>query len=604
MKYRLMNLMLCVLLTGISVLSMAQVKITDGSIVTVDPNSILELESTNKGLLIPRITLTSLILPDPLTAPVPVGMIVFNTGGTVAEGFYYWDETNWQRVISTGTNILKTVTRSVNSTLTKTDNIVLASNDITLTLPAVTSADDGLVITVKNSGTYMDVVTVTGATGLEFIDGSISSILYKNWGRTYIASNGHWIIKENVGRRDNVFEVSAKSSWTSIAEVIEFLGTHMTGPSIVLIGGGTYQVAASQTINLPYPVTFEGFSAGSSIIMAGAGVWGNPMFICETSCNFKKLTLMTFAGGGGNDAIRLPTVGTYHEILNCTFVGFNKAIASSSASTLPNNTTIIVSSGAFINCAGAAIEIAEGAASDGVLSVDNSIFLSCANGIHLVSGVSQSISIRSNTFTNTISGTDISVLYVPATFISFKNIYITNNAWNNQGTFISGFDFSRSDGRDADAYIESNAGIEDKNPHCNISVVNNSSTTTCATAGSWYKANWTNTSTYTNKFTVTNNKITYQPSNSRDVIIHISGNVSVNSTNRVITVAIVKNGVTATRFGETSLRVTTANQPFQFSTVIYVGDAIKNDYFELFCSSLNNGDDVLFQDINIYVDSK
>src|SRR5450759_3036666 len=73
----------------------SQVKVTDGAVLTMDPNSLLELESTNKGLLIPRIAINNLILPAPLTAPVPEGMIVYSFGGTVVNGFYYWSGTAW-----------------------------------------------------------------------------------------------------------------------------------------------------------------------------------------------------------------------------------------------------------------------------------------------------------------------------------------------------------------------------------------------------------------------------------------------------------------------------------------------------------------------------
>ena len=58
-----------------------QVKITDGPVLTLDPNSMIELESTNKGLLISRIAINSLILPAPLTDPVPEGMIVYSVKG-------------------------------------------------------------------------------------------------------------------------------------------------------------------------------------------------------------------------------------------------------------------------------------------------------------------------------------------------------------------------------------------------------------------------------------------------------------------------------------------------------------------------------------------
>ena len=73
---------------------------------------------------------------------------------------------------------------------------------------------------------------------------------------------------------------------------------------------------------------------------------------------------------------------------------------------------------------------------------------------------------------------------------------------------------------------------------------------------------------------------------------------------RNITIGIVKNGVTGTRYGETTLRTVTVNQPFQFSTVIYLEDVVQGDYFELYCSSATNGDVVSFQDINIFADSK
>ena len=46
----------------------AQVKITDGAVLTMDNNSLLELESTNKGLLIPRISINDINNASPLSA--------------------------------------------------------------------------------------------------------------------------------------------------------------------------------------------------------------------------------------------------------------------------------------------------------------------------------------------------------------------------------------------------------------------------------------------------------------------------------------------------------------------------------------------------------
>lgn len=83
---------------------MAQVKIGDNPN-SINPNSILELESTTKGLLTPRIQLQGTNVVAPMTAPVPTGMRVFNTATTsgdfaVSPGEYYYDGANWVRLIS------------------------------------------------------------------------------------------------------------------------------------------------------------------------------------------------------------------------------------------------------------------------------------------------------------------------------------------------------------------------------------------------------------------------------------------------------------------------------------------------------------------------
>ena len=183
-------------------------------------------------------------------------------------------------------------------------------------------------------------------------------------------------------------------------------------------------------------------------------------------------------------------------------------------------------------------------------------------------------------------------------------MFFTGNVWNNTGIFINGFDFTRSDGRDANMDIINNAGSEDQNPKCAINVVNNNLTTSLTNAGTWYKANWTNSSSYTVNWNILNNRFTYLPQNPAYIFIIVSGNLSVASNNRTITIGIVKNGNTGTIYGQSTLRLTTQNQPFQYSTTIYVQNVAHNDYFELFVSSANGNDIVNFQDINIFVNAQ
>jgi hypothetical protein len=523
---------------------------------------------------------------DPLTAPVPTGMLVYSTGGLVPDGFYNWNGSKWIDLSLTETPL----TKSVSTTLLKTETFVLASGDITLTLPVVTSADNGLSITIKNIGSFLNLITITGNSGAT-IDGYAETNLTRWRGQTYVAWEGNWITRNKETRTENLLDVSPNGSFTTIAEVIGFLNLHMNGPTVVRLGGGTHQIATSQTINLPYPVTFQGLSFGETEIDASSGVSDSPLFICQTECYFKMLSFKAYSDASGNDAIRLTGSGTYYEVKDAYFVGFNKGIVSTS------NNDLWVFDVDFEDCPGAGIEIAAGTEIGGSFKISESDFLQCGKGINLLSGVSEIVSILNCTFYNTISGSDIGILYTPGTFTSFNSIFITNNAWNNQGTFFSGFDFARSDGRDANVFLSNNAGAENKNPHSKINVNNNISTTTITTAGTFYKANWTNTSSYTTKWIVNNNRITYQTDYLLAAWAIITGNITVDDNNLRVTIAIVKNGATGTRFGETDLRITTANQPFQFSTVIYIPNMAKNDYLELYVTSSQNGDIIRFQDV-------
>lgn len=62
---------------------------------TSDPSAVLDVNASNKGLLIPRVSLNS--IADNLT-PVnnpAVGLLVYNTGGNMTPGIYIWNGQSW-----------------------------------------------------------------------------------------------------------------------------------------------------------------------------------------------------------------------------------------------------------------------------------------------------------------------------------------------------------------------------------------------------------------------------------------------------------------------------------------------------------------------------
>lgn len=67
-----------------------------------DASSMLDITATDKGLLIPRISIPNLNAAAPITSPA-TSLLVYNTNATTGIGFYYWDGTKWTS-ISGGTN--------------------------------------------------------------------------------------------------------------------------------------------------------------------------------------------------------------------------------------------------------------------------------------------------------------------------------------------------------------------------------------------------------------------------------------------------------------------------------------------------------------------
>ncbi|MDI3479955.1 MAG: hypothetical protein PWQ14_1101, partial [Rikenellaceae bacterium] len=70
-----------------------------------DASAGLEIQFTNKGLLIPRVALTSTSSASPITSPA-TSLLVYNTAtaGTapnnVTPGYYYWTGTKWMRLLA------------------------------------------------------------------------------------------------------------------------------------------------------------------------------------------------------------------------------------------------------------------------------------------------------------------------------------------------------------------------------------------------------------------------------------------------------------------------------------------------------------------------
>lgn len=143
----------------------AQSKIKDGSVTgsssLANFNALLELESNNKGLLLPRVSLTSTTSASPLSAHV-AGMTVYNIAtpiNDVSQGYYFNDGTKWVRIIdgkgSFSLNIRKTTLLA--DTVKDDDYTIIsrASAASTLSLPDPTTCKGRILVIVNHTSSVI-----------------------------------------------------------------------------------------------------------------------------------------------------------------------------------------------------------------------------------------------------------------------------------------------------------------------------------------------------------------------------------------------------------------------------------------------------------------
>lgn len=129
---------------------------------TPDVSSVLDVTSTTKGVLTPRVNLTSrtLDLDDPTGANgQATGLLIYNIGSTFNKGFYYWGGTEWLSIDNSST--ITPVISKINCGTAQ-----LSPNTYTSGVPY--SGTMTVTYSGGNGGVYGDgtAIASTGVTGL------------------------------------------------------------------------------------------------------------------------------------------------------------------------------------------------------------------------------------------------------------------------------------------------------------------------------------------------------------------------------------------------------------------------------------------------------
>lgn len=107
---------------------------------TVDPSAILHVESSNKGVLLPKVSLSSATDQTTISAPA-TGLLVYNTGtgGLTPAGYYFWDGSRWSNFRLSGPS-------GAGQGSPEYINYRIITGTYTPTNPAVVSPNDHLIL--------------------------------------------------------------------------------------------------------------------------------------------------------------------------------------------------------------------------------------------------------------------------------------------------------------------------------------------------------------------------------------------------------------------------------------------------------------------------
>ncbi|HPS84117.1 MAG TPA: hypothetical protein PLA88_07365 [Bacteroidales bacterium] len=116
-------------------------------------SALLDLTATDKGLLIPRVTLVAAANgTTPVAAPA-TGLLVFNTGGAMTSGFYYWDGSQWVQVGAASAPTCVTLDGAYDCGGSGAGrSVTVDAGRIEFTIPSGATNNEGLYI-VSNKGT-------------------------------------------------------------------------------------------------------------------------------------------------------------------------------------------------------------------------------------------------------------------------------------------------------------------------------------------------------------------------------------------------------------------------------------------------------------------
>ncbi|MCK9416254.1 hypothetical protein M0Q97_06310 [Candidatus Dojkabacteria bacterium] len=378
---------------------------------------------------------------------------------------------------------------------------------------------------------------------------------------------------------------TGNGDFSTIKEAIEWFNAFAITNTEFILDAGYHIVDEIIELNNEFALNIKGL--GSDVTKLNITITGSTFSILS-ECTFSRLTLNGPGTGTTSICFDLNTE-KYCEFYDIQINNFDKVF-------LDKNLNDIFIFNFIINNCSTGIEV-DNSTNGGAIDIEIGTIENTPIGINLKASEAKDFIINGIYYYGNLSSN---------TFINIEPEFglngisnIQNCGGNNIGNFQVGFDFSLSSGTYKDVEMLSNTNYEDKKPYFKINVIDNTGTTTVTTAGTYYKANYINGNSFTCKMKLEDNKITFLPTHKKNIVIHVTGNLSVNQNNKNVTIGWNENEE-GTIYSPFTVRTAVANQPYGFSFISYFQNISEGDFGELFLTSSSNGDVVRIQDLNIF----
>lgn len=278
----------------------------------------LDVDFNNKGVLIPRVNLTAVNNPAPITSPA-ISLLVYNTNATITggcgAGYYYWNGSQWVCLLSsTGSGGSSTAwlttgnsgttppanflgTTDNNDFVIKTNNTEIARFTAGWRVGIGTTTPNGKLdvrTSTVNNGIYVESTTNAGNGVWAYVNATGAT--YGIWGRVNSSSNGSkGVYGENQATSGVNFGVDGRVNSTD-AHAVRGYNSATSAPSNTNSPG----TAVYGQNDAPESITMWAVSNNNSATLQSYGIWA------ETH-GAKSIGMVGV--GNGTSAMNIPSNG-------------------------------------------------------------------------------------------------------------------------------------------------------------------------------------------------------------------------------------------------------------------------------------------------------